>query len=283
MAIMKSILVGLWMISCFVAAEKGVYVPAMFVFGDSLGDAGTNNYIPHCKARANFIPYGVSFFPYPTGRFTNGRTTFDFLAAYMGLPFSPPYLEPKANFSRGINFASGGSGLLDSTAADERLYRAGARKFLLVGIPPIGCCPSWRLINKGECLETANQLFVAYNTAMKSHLAHLNQKLSGLTIIQFQSYDYLLNIIQNGEAYGFKDTKSACCGSGLYNAQVHCGKTTPKDLFCNDSSAYMFWDGAHPTEKVYAMFSQEIWSGNSSVMYPLNLSTLVPGKKASSY
>ncbi|GLJ34043.1 hypothetical protein SUGI_0684650 [Cryptomeria japonica] len=123
MAAMKSsvvnILVGLWMISCFVAAEKGVNVPAMFVLGDSFGDAGTNNYIPHCEMRANLTPYAVTFFHYPTGRFTNGRTTFDFLATYLGLHFSPPYLETNANFSRGINFASGGCGLLDSTAADQ--------------------------------------------------------------------------------------------------------------------------------------------------------------------
>jgi hypothetical protein len=33
----------------------------------------------------------------------------------MGLPFPSPFLDPQGNFSAGINFASGGSGLLDST------------------------------------------------------------------------------------------------------------------------------------------------------------------------
>ncbi|XP_059064266.1 GDSL esterase/lipase 7 [Cryptomeria japonica] len=118
---MLSILVGLWMISRSVAAVKQPYVPAIFVFGDSIADAGNNNYIPYSKVRANFTPYGISFFPHPTGRFTNGRTAFDFVANYLGLPFPPPYLKPKANFTRGINFASGGSGLLDSTGAESNI------------------------------------------------------------------------------------------------------------------------------------------------------------------
>ncbi|GLJ34041.1 hypothetical protein SUGI_0684620 [Cryptomeria japonica] len=350
------------MIGCFVAAEKGVHVPAMFVLGDSLGDAGTNNYIPHCDVRANLTPYGVTFFHYPTGRFTNGRTTFDFLATYLGLPFSPPYLEPNANFSRGINFASSDCGLLDSTAADAnilpmgqqvaqfenfslslmktypsgaaqaksylskslycitigtndigdyvlnetsqnittpqqfvtlllstfdqyitRLYRAGARKFLVMNIPPLGCDPYFRFTNNGECSEAANKLYVEYNTGLKSHVAHLSQKLSRLTIITHKAYDYLWDMIQNGEAYGFTDTKSACCGSGSFNAEVLCGRTTPQNLFCNDTNAYVFWDRVHPTEKVYDLFAQQIWSGNSSVIYPFNLSTLVSGKKASGF
>ncbi|XP_057839875.1 GDSL esterase/lipase At2g23540-like [Cryptomeria japonica] len=193
-------LVGLWMISCLAAAEKGGNVPAMFVFGDSLADASH-------------------------------------VSIYLALPFSPPHLEPKANSSAGINFASAGSGLLDSTGAKERLYRAGARKLVVVDLPALGCDPFCRVINDGDCMGTINLLFVAYNTGLKSHVAHLSQKLPGLTIIQFKAYDYLMNIIQNGEAYGFKDTKSACCGLGLLYAQVPRGMTTTKDLFCNDTNA----------------------------------------------
>ena len=53
--------------------------PALFMFGDSLADAGNNNFIPKCAAHADFPPYGMSFFHHPTGRFTNGRTAFDFV------------------------------------------------------------------------------------------------------------------------------------------------------------------------------------------------------------
>ena len=53
---------------------------ALFIFGDSLFDAGNNNYInTTVNYQANFEPYGESFFKYPTGRFSNGRLIPDFI------------------------------------------------------------------------------------------------------------------------------------------------------------------------------------------------------------
>lgn len=58
-----------------------VYSFTSFVFGDSLVDAGNNNYL-FSLAKANSPPYGIDFKPsggQPTGRFTNGRTISDIL------------------------------------------------------------------------------------------------------------------------------------------------------------------------------------------------------------
>lgn len=54
-------------------------VPCFFIFGDSLVDSGNNNNLA-TRAKANYEPYGIDF-PQgiPTGRFTNGLTTADFL------------------------------------------------------------------------------------------------------------------------------------------------------------------------------------------------------------
>ncbi|CAL5069376.1 unnamed protein product [Urochloa decumbens] len=100
-------------------------VPAMFVFGDSLVDVGNNNHLPKCNAscRANYPLYGVDHPRHsPTGRFSNGHNLADQLAQMLGIPESPPPLLslPKSRLvpqmSRGgINFASGGAGLLDRT------------------------------------------------------------------------------------------------------------------------------------------------------------------------
>lgn len=54
---------------------------AMFVFGDSLTDAGNNNYL-NSLAKANYVPYGIDFVEGPSGRFCNGRTIVDFLGKY---------------------------------------------------------------------------------------------------------------------------------------------------------------------------------------------------------
>jgi len=53
-------------------------VPAMFVLGDSLVDAGNNNFL-QTVARANFLPYGIDMNYQPTGRFSNGLTFIDLL------------------------------------------------------------------------------------------------------------------------------------------------------------------------------------------------------------
>ncbi|XP_011100822.1 GDSL esterase/lipase At4g16230 [Sesamum indicum] len=95
----------------------GKYVPANFVFGDSLVDAGNNNYI-FSLSKANFAPNGIDF-GMPTGRFTNGRTIVDIVGQEIGLiGFTPPYLAPTttgAAILQGVNYASGGGGILNYT------------------------------------------------------------------------------------------------------------------------------------------------------------------------
>ncbi|TVU12948.1 hypothetical protein EJB05_46615 [Eragrostis curvula] len=93
---------------------------ALLVFGDSTVDPGNNNRL-QTTARANFLPYGVSFFGRrPTGRFTNGRLATDMLAERLGIGRTVPgFLDPNlrlVQLRRGVSFASGGSGYDDNTA-----------------------------------------------------------------------------------------------------------------------------------------------------------------------
>ncbi|KAL1338916.1 hypothetical protein HN51_033506 [Arachis hypogaea] len=90
---------------------------ALFVFGDSLFDAGNNNYInTTADFQSNYPPYGETFFNYPSGRFSDGRVLPDFIAEYAKLPLIQPYLFPGNQiYSDGINFASAGAGALVET------------------------------------------------------------------------------------------------------------------------------------------------------------------------
>ncbi|KAG8063640.1 hypothetical protein GUJ93_ZPchr0003g16522 [Zizania palustris] len=99
----------------------GAFLPATFVFGDSLVDAGNNNYIVSLS-KANYPPNGIDFDGHqPTGRYTNGRTIVDILGQEMGLGgFVPPYLAPETAgdaLLRGVNYASGGGGILNQTGS----------------------------------------------------------------------------------------------------------------------------------------------------------------------
>ncbi|KAM0949779.1 putative triacylglycerol lipase [Dioscorea sansibarensis] len=96
-------------------------VPTVFIFGDSLVDVGNNDFLPNCTAKVNFHPYGVDF---PngtsTGRFTNGFNAADCIVQKLGLKMSPPPFLSLNSWTQtlgGVNFASGGSGLLDATGA----------------------------------------------------------------------------------------------------------------------------------------------------------------------
>jgi hypothetical protein len=66
-------------LSCFGKAADQKVFGASFIFGDSLVDAGNNNYLP-TLSKANISPNGIDFKASggkPTGRYTNGRTIGD--------------------------------------------------------------------------------------------------------------------------------------------------------------------------------------------------------------
>ncbi|KAK3224432.1 hypothetical protein Dsin_011457 [Dipteronia sinensis] len=59
--------------------------PTIFIFGDSIADVGTNNFLPASQSRAN-LPYnGIDFLTRkPTGRFSNGYASADHIGTILG-------------------------------------------------------------------------------------------------------------------------------------------------------------------------------------------------------
>ncbi|KAK6128189.1 hypothetical protein DH2020_038068 [Rehmannia glutinosa] len=93
-----------------------------FIFGDSLSDVGNNNYLSKSLARASLPWYGIDFGNgLPNGRFSNGRTVADIIGDTMGLPRPPAFLDPSLNedliLENGVNYASGGGGILNETGS----------------------------------------------------------------------------------------------------------------------------------------------------------------------
>ncbi|KAJ3694241.1 hypothetical protein LUZ60_009721 [Juncus effusus] len=89
---------------------------AIFSFGDSYADTGNLAIVASSVSRSELVyfpPYGVSFFPYPTGRCSDGRIVLDFIAEEFGLPFVKPYWKYNGSFIQGANFAVGGAAALD--------------------------------------------------------------------------------------------------------------------------------------------------------------------------
>lgn len=109
------------------ATARAAAVRAVFVFGSSLVDNGNNNHLNGSGAvRADYAPYGVDFPLGATGRFSNGRNVIDALGELLRLPAAgllPPFADPATRGRaalHGVNFASGGSGILDLTGKDRK-------------------------------------------------------------------------------------------------------------------------------------------------------------------
>ncbi|KAK1300529.1 GDSL esterase/lipase [Acorus calamus] len=94
---------------------------ASYIFGDSLVDAGNNNYMS-TLSKADIPPNGIDFEAsggQPTGRYTNGRTIGDIVGEAVGQPnYAQPFLSPNTTgqvILDGVNYASGGGGIMNET------------------------------------------------------------------------------------------------------------------------------------------------------------------------
>ncbi|RWW25103.1 hypothetical protein GW17_00010557 [Ensete ventricosum] len=85
----------------------------IFAFGDSLSDVGNNNYLPFSLAKSDYPWYGIDYYNGPNRVLCHGSA-----AAKLGVPSSPPYLSLSMNDDAilgGVNYASGGAGILNET------------------------------------------------------------------------------------------------------------------------------------------------------------------------
>ncbi|CAI9261660.1 unnamed protein product [Lactuca saligna] len=326
---------------------------AIFIFGDSTADVGTNSFLPMTKIRADFPHNGIDFLnSRATGRFSNGFNSADFLSKLMGRQRSPqPYLFLlKAGLTNrmfsGVNFASGASGLLDVTGKElnivsmsdqikqfetvcsnltllkgqdvaknilaksmiaisvgsndifgyfenrstvdplvfigslmsayechiNALYKLGARKFGIISVPPIGCCPSQRIYNStGGCLEIENTFARAFHSSLDALLKKLTSKLSGLKYSLGNSYEMTINVINHPQLFNFKSVDTACCGEGLLNAEKTC---TPQAKLCSDRDTYLFWDLYHPTQYASELAATTLYNGGPQFVTPINFAQL---------
>lgn len=71
---------------------------------------------------------------------------------------------------------------------------------------------------------------------------------------------------------GFTDGSDACCGIGAYWGSG-CGKTEGYEL-CSNPGDYVWFDGAHTTERANLQLAELIWSGIPNVTGPYNVKQL---------
>ncbi|TQE09507.1 hypothetical protein C1H46_004855 [Malus baccata] len=275
------------------ASDPGLQL--IFVLGDSTADVGTNNFLPTSMVRADFPHNGIDFpSSKPTGRFSNGLNSADFLAQMLGLKRSPPpFLSLNARSLRkkrfsGANFASGGSGLLDITGNTSEeflsslelayenhlksLIDLGARKFGIISVAPIGCCPSQRIHNTtGGCLEGLNELAVAFHARLDALMLKLSSECKDIKYALGNAFEMTVNVIQNPFPFNFTQVEAACCGAGKLNAKSFC---IPSAKLCSNRNNYLFWDLFHPTQAASKLAAVTLFNGGTQFVTPINFAQL---------
>ncbi|XP_055823572.1 GDSL esterase/lipase At2g04570-like isoform X2 [Solanum dulcamara] len=91
----------------------------------------------------------------------------------------------------------------------HQIYRMGARKISLAGVPPMGCLPLERTTNyvsgNGDgCNEKYNNVAQHFNDMLGGLVQRLNNELPGIRVVFADAYNLLLQMITQPSSYGLK-------------------------------------------------------------------------------
>ncbi|XVE62690.1 hypothetical protein DITRI_Ditri06bG0139900 [Diplodiscus trichospermus] len=155
-----------------------------------------------------------------------------------------------------------------------RMYELGARRVLVTGTGPLGCVPAELAQHSraGECAVELQRAASLFNPQLVQMINGLNNELGSHVFIAANAYQMHMDWISNPQAYGFVTSKIACCGQGPYNG---IGLCTMASNLCPNRDAYVFWDPFHPSERANRLIVQQIMTGSSKYMNPMNLSTIM--------
>ncbi|KAJ4829455.1 hypothetical protein Tsubulata_015706, partial [Turnera subulata] len=187
-------------------------LPVLFIFGDSTVDVGTNDFLPETLAKANFQYNGID---YPNSIGYNDSPPSFFSLVNDSSSFQQRILD-------GVNFASGGNDIFEyqrnistntSTLTPpefleailetygfhlQNLYILGARKFAIVSVAPLGCCPYSRAFgqNGGNCSDELNGVAQAFFNGTETMLKNMSSGLEAMKYSIGNLFDITHDIIQ---------------------------------------------------------------------------------------
>ena len=84
----------------------------------------------------------------------------------------------------------------------QKLYRLGAKRFLLNNIWPLGCVPGWDRYGIG-CNESINDMVRPYNDRLPTLLEELQSKFSGSVFSSSNNFQFVEDMKKDSTKYGW--------------------------------------------------------------------------------
>ncbi|XP_044977863.1 GDSL esterase/lipase At2g40250-like [Hordeum vulgare subsp. vulgare] len=143
----------------------------------------------------------------------------------------------------------------------QSLYKLGARRFIVAGMPPVGCLPMQKSLRGLQpplghgCVDRQNEETQRYNAKLQKALAALEKESPGASLSYVDTYAPLMDMVAQPSKYGFTHTGQGCCGFGLLEMGVMCTDLLPQ---CDSPAQYMFFDAVHPTQAAYRAVADQI-------------------------
>ncbi|KAK9065170.1 hypothetical protein SSX86_016553 [Deinandra increscens subsp. villosa] len=160
--------------------------------------------------------------------------------------FSYPMRKIQYDISSYSNFL-----VAEASTFIQGLHGLGARRVVVLSLPPIGCMPTSITFGGGKnrsCSIMYNKAAEFFNKKLSSEIQSLRSRNPPIKVVFADIYSPLLNIVNNPQSYGFEIVDRGCCGTGKVEVSWMCNEFGPT---CSDVSKYLFWDSFHPTEKGY--------------------------------
>ncbi|KAC9696439.1 hypothetical protein E3N88_45384 [Mikania micrantha] len=160
--------------------------------------------------------------------------------------------------------------LVDQMAnAIQYLYDSSVRKFVVMGILPLGCAPRFLQSRNGSigdghvggdvvCAADINNFVLEYNSFLEQRIVRLGMKLLDARLIFCDVYRPMMEIINNPNTYGIKNARNVCCGESMDNEMRGC---MSMNMACEDPSNYVWWDLYNPGQVVSSLIADAAWSG----------------------
>jgi len=262
-------------------------ITELYVFGDSLSDAGTV-----FRATGGMYPPSP---PYFQGRYSNGRVWVEYLAdrlhlssnqvhnfAYGGATtgsdrnFVPGLLTQvqshvkthQKTHSNALYVVWAGAndylqGASSTTLPVENISRAiasladvGAQKILVANLPDLGQLPTTRTTANSVRLSALTQ---AHNQGLRRSLK-LSQQHSDIQIATLDANTLYREATANPAAFGFTNVISPCLAGSS----------------CGSPDKFLFWDGIHPTTKAHRILGETAFAAIQDAGMVNSRSVLLP-------